>query len=179
MDFSIQPVLENEKAVLIPLKTEDFERLYAAASDPLVWAQHPNKNRYQREVFEVFFAGAIQSKGAFLIKDLESGDVAGCTRFYDYNPEKNLIYIGYTFYARKYWGTGMNIAVKKTMLDYIFQFVDVVHFHIGANNIRSQLAIAKLGAVKVGEIEVAYFGEQSAINFDYKIDKDHWNFLGL
>jgi hypothetical protein len=32
-----------------------------------VWEQHPNKDRYQREVFENFFKGAIESKGAFKI----------------------------------------------------------------------------------------------------------------
>ena len=53
MEFSIQPNLKNEKATLIPLEEDDFEVLYHAASDPLIWAQHPNKTRYQKEVFRI------------------------------------------------------------------------------------------------------------------------------
>jgi hypothetical protein len=51
MNFSIQTVLENEKYQLIPLQQGDFEALYKVASDPKVWEQHPNKDRYKREVF--------------------------------------------------------------------------------------------------------------------------------
>ena len=98
MNFSIQPILENENFKLIPLKENDFERLFEVASDPKVWEQHPNKDRYKREVFENFFKGALESKGAFLIIDKQSNEVLGSTRFYDFNEEKNSILIGYTFY---------------------------------------------------------------------------------
>ena len=54
MDFSIQPILESHKVRLVPLQESDFERLYQVASDPLVWEQHPNKNRFEREVFKIF-----------------------------------------------------------------------------------------------------------------------------
>ena len=37
MNFSIQPVLENEEYQLIPLQQGDFESLYEVASDPKVW----------------------------------------------------------------------------------------------------------------------------------------------
>ena len=60
------------------------------------------------------------------------------------------------------------------MLDYIFQFVSVVYFHIGADNIRSQIAIKKLGTTKIGEQEVAYFGEQAKLNFVYSLKKEEW-----
>ena len=85
MHFSIQPILENETIKLHPLQEEDFERLYAVASDPLVWEQHPNKNRYEREVFQNFFEGAMLSQGAFLILDKVTDEVMGSTRFYDYD----------------------------------------------------------------------------------------------
>jgi RimJ/RimL family protein N-acetyltransferase len=57
------------------------------------------------------------------------------------------------------------------MLQYAFQFVDSVLFHIGANNIRSQKAIERLGASKIGELEVKYYGEESKLNFVYEIRK--------
>jgi RimJ/RimL family protein N-acetyltransferase len=174
MVFNIQPTLQSQQALLLPLKEEDFEELYQVASDPQVWMQHPNRDRWKKEVFEVFFKGAMQSGGAFKIIDQTTGEVAGSTRFYDHNTDAGSILIGYTFYATKFWGKGLNQAVKKMMLDYIFQFVSKVHFHIGAQNIRSQVAIARVGALKIGEEEVAYFGEAPKLNFVYEITKADW-----
>ena len=80
MDFSIQTILETHKVRLVPLQESDFERLYQVASDPLVWEQHPNKNRFQKDIFRNFFDGAMISEGAFIIIDKISNEVAGSTR---------------------------------------------------------------------------------------------------
>ncbi|MBK8723806.1 MAG: GNAT family N-acetyltransferase [Saprospiraceae bacterium] len=172
MSINIQPTLENEKILLSPLQDEDFEGLYAAASDPKIWEQHPNKNRWQRVVFKNFFEGAIQSGGAYKILDKTTDTIIGSTRFYDYNAQEKSILIGYTFYSTPFWGKGINHLVKTMMLDYIFQFVSIVNFHIGADNIRSQVAISRLGAKKIDEQEVTYFGEQPKLNFVYQMTKD-------
>lgn len=174
MTFDIQPILENDKVILYPLQEEDFEALYTVASDPLIWEQHPNKDRWKRDVFRTYFEGALQSKGAFKIIDKSSNTIAGSTRIYDYNEQDNSILIGYTFYARQYWGKGINLSVKALMLDYLFRFVSHVDFHIGAVNTRSQVAIGRLGAKKVGEQEVAYFGEAPKLNYVYRIKKEEW-----
>jgi len=174
MNINIQPTLENENVILHPLQDKDFDDLYAVASDPKIWEQHPNKDRCKIEVFKVFFDGAMQSKGAFKIVNKASGHVMGSTRFYDHNQEENSISIGYTFYGRDYWGKGFNHSVKSLMLDYIFQFVSIVHFHIGADNIRSQIAIARLGTTKIDEQEIAYFGEEPKMNYIYCLTKEEW-----
>lgn len=175
MNFSIQPILENDYVKLIPLQENDFEQLFSVASDPLVWEQHPNKDRYKRDVFERFFEGAIESGGAFKIIEKNTGEIAGSTRFYNYNAADNSIFIGYTFYARKFWGSKMNPQVKKLMLDYIFQFVDKVNFHVGKDNLRSQKAMEKLGAKKVDEVIVAYYGEPDRLNVVFEILKTDYN----
>lgn len=173
MTFNLQPQhLQNQLIQLFPLQEDDFEELYKVASDPLVWEQHPNKLRYQREVFQNFFEGAIQSQGAFLIRDRKTNEVVGSSRFYDFDENDNSILIGYTFIGRKFWGNGYNASLKKLMLDYVFQYVDKVFFHIGAQNFRSQKAIEKIGAIKVGEQEVEYYGEDSKLNYIYQI-KNH------
>lgn len=174
MSINIQPTLENEKVVLYPLKEQDFEDLYAAAANPKIWEQHPNKERWQREVFKNFFAGAIQSKGAFKIVDKATGNTIGSTRFYEYNEADNSILIGYTFYTTEFWGKGINHLVKRMMLNYIFQYVSAVTFHIGADNVRSQISISRLGIAKTAEEQVAYFGEQPKLNFIYRITKAEW-----
>lgn len=169
MKFSVQAILENEKYQLIPIRQGDFESLYEVASDPKVWEQHPNKDRYRREVFENFFQGALESEGAFKIVEKETGEMLGSTRFYDFDEESNSIFIGYTFYGTKSWGKKINPQIKKLMLDYIFQFVGTVYFHVGKENIRSRTAMERLGAENLGEHEVAYFGEPSRINILYQI----------
>jgi len=175
MTLNWQPQhLQNELIALFPLQVEDFENLYAVASDPLVWEQHPNKLRYQRDIFQNFFEGALLSRGAFLIRAITTNEIVGCSRFYDYNESEKSVLIGYTFIGRKFWGKGYNKALKKIMIDYAFQFVDKVYFHIGASNIRSQKAIAKIGAVKVDEFEVEYYGEEPKLNFVYVIEKGQW-----
>jgi RimJ/RimL family protein N-acetyltransferase len=179
MGINIQPTLENEKVILYPLQENDFNDLFAVAADPKIWEQHPNKNRYKIEVFKVFFDGALQSKGAFKIVEKNSGDVIGSSRFYDYNQEDNTILIGYTFFGLSYWGNGFNHTVKTLMLNYIFQFVSKVYFHIGANNVRSQISLDRLGTTKIGEQEVTYFGELPKLNFVYSISKEEWDQLGV
>ncbi len=174
MKFSIQPVLENEQYQLIPLQQGDFESLYQVASDPEVWRQHPNKDRYHKEVFSTFFEGAMKSGGAFKITEKYSSEILGSTRFYDYDEENNSIFIGYTFYGTKSWGKGINPQVKKIMLQYIFQFVDTVYFHVGKDNMRSRTAMERLGAENRGEQEVAYFGEPTRINILYQIKKEKY-----
>lgn len=173
MNFSIQPTLETDRILLAPLTEEDFDALYNVAADPKIWEQHPNKDRWQKEIFANFFKGALQSGGAFKIIDKDSNEFIGSTRFYDYNPTDNSLLIGYTFYATKYWGKGINHQVKKLMLNYIFNYVDVVYFHVGAQNIRSQVAMERLGAQKIAEQEVAYFGEPSRMNVVYEIRKEN------
>ncbi len=174
IDFR-QVTLANELVRLSPLQEKDFEELYAVASDPLVWEQHPNKNRYRREVFAVYFEGAIASEAAFKITEAKTGETIGCSRFYDYDAAAGSVVIGYTFFARSHWGNGYNPAAKALMMAYAFTFANTVIFHIGSNNIRSQKAIVKIGAIKTGEAEVAYYGEDNNLNFIYKVQKKDWN----
>ena len=173
--FERQPILENAEMQLRPLQETDFEILFSVASDRLVWEQHPNKNRYQREVFLTFFEGAIKSGGAFLILKKATGEVMGSTRFYEVDDTSSSVAIGYTFYGRKFWGGKYNPLAKTLMLNHAFNFVEKVYFHIGANNIRSQKAIEKLGAKKVEEKRIAYHGEENNLNFIYLIQRVDWN----
>ncbi len=172
--MNIQPTLENDKLILFPLKEADFDGLYLTASDPAIWEQHPNKERWKKDVFRTFFEGAINSNGAFKIVDKSKREIVGSTRFYDYNKDDNSILIGYTFFGTNCWGKGYNHSVKKLMLDYIFQFVSSVTFHIGAENIRSIISIERMGMKKISEQEVTYFGESPKLNCVYTVTKDEW-----
>lgn len=165
----IQQHLESSRLHLISLNESDFPELFKLASDPLVWEQHPNKNRYQLSEFQNYFKGAMDSKGAYKILHKKSNQIMGCTRYYDFDPSDNSILIGYTFLGRPFWNQGFNQELKKLMVQHAFTFVDVVRFHIGTTNFRSQKSIEKFGAIKVGELDIAYFGEPSKKNFIYEV----------
>lgn len=169
--MNLQPILQDDFLLIRPLRADDFDALYAVASDPAVWDQHPNKNRYQRAVFETFFQGAVASGGGLIVIRREDGEVLGGTRFYDWDADKDEVLIGYTFFGRNFWGQGINHRVKKLMLEYAFQFVSRVIFHIGAGNLRSQRSIEKLGAKNVGEQQVTYYGEEPKLNVVYEITR--------
>src|SRR6478672_8400718 len=107
MPFNLQPdFLQDNLIKLVPLKESDFEKLFQVASDPKVWEQHPNPNRYKFEDFANYFKGAIESNGAFLILDAKTNEVVGCSRYYDYNQDERSVLIGYTFIGTKFWGSG-------------------------------------------------------------------------
>ena len=171
-DFNLQPeFLEDDTVKLIPLKDNHFDELYKVASDPLIWEMHPIKNRYQKEIFTPFFDGAVNSESAFLILKKDTNEVMGTTRFYDYNVEKSSVAIGYTFIERKFWGGSYNSAIKKLLIDYTFQYVNTILFHVGSENIRSQKAVLKLGALKINEINFPHSGIDIP-HFEYELKKN-------
>ena len=150
MPFDLQPWLKGDLLELRPLHAEDFRDLYAVASDPLIWEQHPNKDRYQKEVFEVFFREALESRGALIAVDRKGGRIIGSSRFHGYDEAKSEVEIGWTFLARSHWGGTYNREMKRLMLHHAFKVVNSVIFVVGSNNFRSQRAVEKIGGVRAG-----------------------------
>jgi N-acetyltransferase len=171
MHFDLQPNLEGELIELRPLTPEDFDDLFSVASDPLIWEQHPESDRYNEEVFRAFFRGALESGGALVAIDAKTQQIIGSTRFHGYDPEKSEIEIGWTFLARKYWGGRYNREMKQLMLSHAFKFVENVVFFVGENNIRSQKATEKIGAVESGTAKRVYGNRPASLNIRYVIKK--------
>src|SRR6266404_2919945 len=146
MHFDLQPTLTGKLIELRPLRLEDFDAVFQAASDPLIWEQHPEFDRYKRDVFQPYFDSAIESKGAFAVGDRKSDKIIGSSRYHDLKPEESEVEIGYTFLERAYWGGAYNREMKALMLDHAFKFVKRVVFVVGENNMRSQKALEKIGA---------------------------------
>jgi RimJ/RimL family protein N-acetyltransferase len=168
--MNLQPThLQIDNLILEPLQETDFDGLYAVASDPLLWEQHPNNDRFKIEVFTELFQGAMASKAAFKIIDSLTNQIAGSSRYYDLDLGKSQVAIGYTFIARKYWATDFNRKLKEIMLNYAFLHVNNVLFHVGITNFRSQKAVEKLGARKLGEIT-----KNNKVSFEYSLSKTDW-----
>ena len=151
MSFDLQPNLKGKLVELRPLRDDDYPDLYAVASDPLIWEQHPANDRYEEEVFKAFFREAMESRGALIIVDSSDGRIIGSSRFYGYEQDQSEIEIGWTFLARSHWGGTYNKEVKQLMLNHAFKYVSSVIFLIGPQNFRSRRAIEKTGAIVTGE----------------------------
>lgn len=143
-----QPVLEGERLLLRPLTSDDWDALFAVASDPEVWAIHPQHDRWQEPVFRRFFADALARGGALVVIDKASGAVVGSSQ---YKPEADgTVEIGWTFLATSHWGGSFNREMKRLMLVHAFKFVDCVEFRVGECNLRSQRAMEKIGGRLTG-----------------------------
>ena len=166
MSFDAQPTLRGDLLEVRPLARGDFESLYAAASDPLIWEQHPEPDRHREDVFRGYFDEQLGSGGAVAVVDRETGAIVGMSRFHGYDEQRGEVEIGWTFLARSHWGGTYNRELKDLMLAHAFHFVHTVVFLVGPDNIRSQRAVEKIGAVRAGSRLDAY-GRES---FVYRIE---------
>jgi RimJ/RimL family protein N-acetyltransferase len=148
MPFQPQPTLIGKHIHLRPLTEQDYESLLAAASDPLIWEQHPAQ-RYKPEIFSTFFANSLQSGGALIALDASTGEVIGTSRYNGYDEAKSEIEIGWSFLKREYWGGSHNREMKQLMLNHAFQFLENVFFEVDSKNLRSQKAVEKIGGKRI------------------------------
>jgi RimJ/RimL family protein N-acetyltransferase len=150
MPFDAQPTLKSDLLELRPLRAEAFDALYAVASDPLIWEQHPASDRHQPDVFRAFFDDAMRSGGALIAIDASDGRAIGSSRFHGYDEALSEVEIGWSFLARSHWGGRYNGEMKRLMLEHAFRFVDRVVFLVGPTNFRSRRAVEKIGGIEVG-----------------------------
>ena len=150
-DFDPQPSLANDLLALCPLARADSDELALAASDPAIWSGHPVRNRYQRDVFDAYFTALLGDGGTLLVRDRATEEVIGCSAFYTDPSAPSRLSIGFTFLTCAHWGGSTNQALKSLMLDHLYKHNSEAWFHIGTENIRSQTATTKLGAVLAHE----------------------------
>jgi RimJ/RimL family protein N-acetyltransferase len=168
VSFDLQPTLTGSLVVLRPMQPADFAALYGVASDPLIWAQHPESNRHEEPVFRRFFQSGLDSGGAFVVLDRANGRIIGSSRFHAFDAASREVEIGWTFLARSHWGGRFNAEMKRLMLAHAFPHVDRVLFIVGPRNVRSQRAVERIGAVRAG-VRTNERGEESLV---YEITPD-------
>ncbi|WP_138091225.1 GNAT family N-acetyltransferase [Sphingobacterium daejeonense] len=114
------------------------------------------------------FQKLIDTDIPYLILDAKTEQVIGATSFYQYDRHEKSVAIGYTFLGKKYWGGEYNQSIKNLMMDFAFEKLDKVIFHVASENIRSQMALGKIGAIKEKEEE----DENGKVKFTYSIFKN-------
>lgn len=165
-----QPVLEGDRLLLRPLVPEDWDALFAVASDKRIWEIHPAHDRWQEPVFCVFFHDALANGGAMAVIDKASGQIIGSSRWQGYDPaDGGSVEIGWTFLARSHWGGSWNREMKRLMLAHAFQFVSRVVFRIGETNWRSRKAMEKIGGRLTDVQEIKHLGGCDVVHVIFEI----------
>lgn len=150
-------VLEDEKVLLRPLATSDYEHLLPfALTEPDTWhysllsaAGEDGLHTYMQAAFNGMATG---KEFAFIVYDKTTGEYAGSTRFYDINLPFKTLQLGYTWYGSKYRGTGLNRHCKFLLLAFAFEQLGMerVEFRADAANARSIAAMKSIGCTVDG-----------------------------
>ena len=157
LDFSKAIILENERVLLRPIEQNDLDGLVKfAISEPSLWKYSlmsadgvDNMKNYLKSALD---ARKRQDSYPFLVYDKKLRKVAGSTRFYDYQRQHNTVQLGYTWFGKEFWGTGLNKNCKLLMLQFAFEELEInrVEFRADANNARSIAAMKSIGCQEEG-----------------------------
>jgi RimJ/RimL family protein N-acetyltransferase len=164
--------LSGHGLVMRPLQADDHDALAAWACDPLLWAQHPMPERATAEGFRTFFDDRLSQGGAWVAEDA-SGHLVASSSFYNPDDPRREVTVGYTFIDRRHWGGPVNPAMKLLMFDHAFLRCDRVLLTVGEHNVRSQRAVAALGAQVVGELLNAHRGRDLR-SLVYAMTRQDW-----
>ncbi|MDR6937927.1 MULTISPECIES: GNAT family protein [unclassified Luteibacter] len=148
--------LENRWVTLEPLGLNHVAALESAAADGNLWdlwfTSVPAPGR-MTDYVEAALRGQEEGRmSPWVVRENGSGQIVGCTRYYDIVPDPSRLAIGYTWYARRWQRSHVNTATKHLLLSNAFQEVGAVavEFHTDAYNQDSQRAIERLGAKREG-----------------------------
>lgn len=170
-EFDGQPTLEGDTILLRPTRAEDWDALYAVASDPQLWAKHPAWDRYKEPVFRDYFDGALASRGSLTIVAKAGGRIIGASRYAPF-PDRDEVEIGWTFLARDCWGGAVNREMKRLMLAHALAHFPRALFRVGEDNVISRRAMEKIGGRLTDRTEAIVRGGVSITHVIYEIDRD-------
>ena len=162
------PVLTGNLLRLEPLTAEHAAGYLAAAGEGadaeevFRWLRTPGSvDGAPRDIADahadVVAAVAARARGerlAYAQIDARTGDFAGSTSYYDVDPAVRTLAIGHTWLGKPWWRSGHNTESKLLMLTHAFERLGAVRvvWHTDIRNVRSQEAIARLGAAREGEL---------------------------
>lgn len=157
LDFKKEIILENERVLLRPLLIEDIEHLLQyALKEPSLW-QYSLISANSESKMRSYINKSIEDRTKedsypFIVYDKRKQAFAGSTRFYDYQKTHNTTQLGYTWYGKEFWGTGLNKNCKFLMLTHAFDELGLerVEFRADNKNERSIAAMKSLGCTPEG-----------------------------
>lgn len=157
IDFSKDFLLENDRVLLRPLLKNDIEHLLPySLNEPDLWTYSLTPGNGEENLKKYIDLALVSRKAktayTFIVFDKRTNEYAGMTRFYDIQFTHNTTQLGYTWYGKKFHGTGLNKNCKYLMLQFAFEKcgAERVEFRADYNNKRSIAAMKSLGCVEEG-----------------------------
>jgi hypothetical protein len=156
-DTQKEIILEDDCVLLRPLSTSDCENLlYFSLQEPDLWKYslvrvdgEENFRNYVKSATEARLTGM---EYPFIVFDKRLQEYAGSTRFYDIQQVQHTVQLGYTWYGKKFQGTGLNKHCKFLLLQFAFEQLKAerVEFRADNNNARSIAAMKSIGCIEEG-----------------------------
>jgi N-acetyltransferase len=150
------PVLESARIRLEPMTTGHLARLEAVAFDDRIWrytmswVKTPDDLRaWVEDALRLEAAGTVMP-WVTVLKD--GNRVIGSTRFLDFDGTNKTTELGSTWLAPEFQGSGVNAEAKLLQLTYAFEELKLNRIALKTHheNLRSQAAMRKIGAVEEG-----------------------------
>jgi RimJ/RimL family protein N-acetyltransferase len=156
-DRNAEYLLEDDHVLLRPLKESDIEFLLPyALKEQDTWV-YSHKSAKGEEGMRNYINTAIANRAEgkeypFIVFDKKTHQYAGSTRFYDIQPDNDMLQLGYTWYGEAYRGTGLNKHCKFLILQLAFETLGMlrVEFRADARNERSIAAMKSIGCTVEG-----------------------------
>lgn len=158
MSFDVCPmVLQGPKVRLEPLHPDHADELYRIGGETQDWLYMPRAELSSLEDTQHWIAQAqtLAAQGehiSFAIGDLNSGRLAGSSRYLSIRPPHRSLEIGYTWLGKEFQRSHVNSATKLCLLNHAFDTLGAVRVELkcDSRNLRSQQAISRLGATREG-----------------------------
>jgi RimJ/RimL family protein N-acetyltransferase len=153
-NFSIKNnyVLEDNIVLLRPLQKEDFDNLLPIAlHEPETWKYSlvtaAGEDGLKNYMNLAFAEKEKEKEYPFIVFDKRANEYAGSTRFYDINISFKTVQLGYTWYGKKFRGTGLNKHCKFLLLSFAFEKIGMerVEFRADNDNAKSIAAMKSIG----------------------------------
>jgi len=149
-------VLENEHALLRPIRAEDRESLRAIAMDAAIWRYFVARVATDAD-FDAFFDAAVNDteagrRIAFHITDKRRGRAAGSMSYGNMAESELRLEIGWSWLGREFQGTGINRWSKFLLLEHAFERLacERVEFKTDVLNQQARRGLRNIGATEEG-----------------------------
>lgn len=157
--FEQQPVLENERVLLRPIKESDFDNLLPfSLNEPDIW-KFGLLTAAGEENLKNYLSAAVKNmeekkEYCFIVFDKKANRYAGSTRFYDIQQSFSTAQLGFTWYGTEFQRSGLNRNCKLLLLTYVFEDwgLERLEFRAHAANHKSINAMKAIGCVMEGTL---------------------------
>ena len=157
LQFNENYILENERVILRPLIAGDLKNLLSySIHEPALW-NYSMVQAIGEQGLHNYIQLAVEGRSSekeypFIVFDKQTNQYAGSTRFYDIQPNNQSLQIGFTWYGKKFQGTGLNKHCKFLLLTFAFEKLGMqrVEFRADAKNERSIYAMKSIGCKTEG-----------------------------